>query len=68
MDIKTYVDQLTPDERDTFAKQAGTTREYLSQIIHGHRQASAALAKELRSASGEKIDLHSIRPDIWDAA
>lgn len=65
MDLKTYTAKLTPEQRRGFADRAGTNLAYLSQLIHGHRRASPTLARRLREASGNQIDLCALRPDVW---
>jgi DNA-binding transcriptional regulator YdaS (Cro superfamily) len=65
MDLKTYLYGLPPDERDDYAERAGTTVAYLIQLAGNHRKASPGLAKALAAASGNKVKLSALRPDIW---
>ena len=73
MDIKTFAQALTADQRQKLVKLAGTNTAYFSQISNGHRQASSDLARELVRASKQLfpddderwLTLHGVRPDIW---
>jgi len=71
MNIKQFFTSLTPDEKETLAKAIGTSVPVLSQIAHGHRNASPKRARELVRAADELfgpdrgLTLAGIRPDIW---
>ncbi len=73
MDIKTFADALTPEQRQKLVRIAGTNAAYFSQIANGHRQASSDLARKLVHASKQIfsdndeqwLTLHGVRPDIW---
>lgn len=65
MDLKQYLDTLQPDQREAYARRAGTTYAYLIQLAGGHRAASPKLAKALHAESRKKIPLSKLRPDIW---
>lgn len=65
MDLKTFASQLSPAERADFVERAGTNLAYLSQLVNGHRRAGPSLARRLRAASGDVIELESLRPDLW---
>lgn len=73
MDIKTFAQALTAEERQKLVKLAGTNTAYFSQISNGHRQASSDLAQQLVRASKQIfpdnderwLTLHGVRPDIW---
>jgi DNA-binding transcriptional regulator YdaS (Cro superfamily) len=64
-ELKAFLDGLSPDELDRFAKRSGTTSAYLAQIKGGHRRASTRLAQRLVSASTGRLRLHAVRPDVW---
>lgn len=57
--------------RAEFAERAGTKKLYVHQLIcrkkKSRRNASPDLARRLSEASGGKVALHEIRPDIWSA-
>lgn len=64
-DLKGYWETLDTRGRQRFAKRAKTNTAYLSQLVHGHRRASPEMAKSLHEASGHKVPLEKLRPDIW---
>lgn len=68
MDLKTYVADLTAEQKRTFAKNAGIQRIYLSQLVTGFRRPSAELSRRLHEASGFRVALNELRPDLWDKA
>lgn len=67
MDMKTYLQQATPDERDALAAAVGSSVGYFYLIGGGHRRASPALCKRLVGAE-PKLTLGDLRPDIWAPA
>lgn len=67
MDMKTYLKQATPDEREVTASAAGTSVGYLYLIAGGHRRPSTDLTKRLVEAE-PKLTLSGLRPDIWEIA
>ena len=68
MDAKRFICEFGWEEAERIAKEAGTTREYFSQIAHGHRNASVPLAKRLVAASAGRLTLTGLRPDIYEDA
>lgn len=64
MDMKTYLQQAKPDERDALAAAVGSSVGYFYLIGGGHRRASAGLCKRLVGAE-PKLTLTELRPDIW---
>lgn len=67
MDMKTYLRQASPEERDALAAQVKSSVGYLYLIGGGHRNAGKNLCKALVVAE-PKLTLHELRPDIWSAA
>lgn len=65
MELKQYLDELEPQQREAFAKRAGTNTAYLIQLAGKHRAPSPKLAKALVAASRNKLSLSALRPDIW---
>jgi DNA-binding transcriptional regulator YdaS (Cro superfamily) len=65
MDLKAYLDDLEPEQREAFAKRAGTSPAYLLQLAGKHRAPSPKLAKALVAASRNRLSLEALRPDIW---
>jgi hypothetical protein len=67
MDMKTYLRQATPDEREALATEVKSSVGYFYLIAGGHRNPSTGLAKRLVEAE-PKLTLSGLRPDIWEAA
>lgn len=64
MDMKTYLQQATPDERDALAAAVGSSVGYFYLLGGSHRRASPALCRRLVDAES-KLTLSELRPDIW---
>lgn len=60
-----FLDGLTPEQLDQYAKECGTSAGYLMQLKGGHRRASTKLARTLVEKSGGGLRLHAVRPDVW---
>lgn len=65
MDIKDYLDKLSPSERAEFAARANTSSAYLSQLAHGHRKAGLKLIHAIELASHGEVSGPDLRPDIF---
>lgn len=65
MDLKQYLSELTPEQRQDLAERAGTSPAYLVQLAGAHRKPSPAMARALVEASNNKLSLENLRPDIW---
>ena len=65
MDLRTFLDAMTPAERREFANRCGTTPNYLAQLHYGVKPPGPAMARTLHEQSGQKIPLEKLRPDIW---
>jgi hypothetical protein len=71
--FKAWMNAATPDEQELLAQKIGTTKGMLYQMSGGHRQASAARAGAIESATAE-MHKHSkgrlpkiMRTDICEA-
>jgi hypothetical protein len=64
MDMKTYLQQATPEEREALAIAVKSSVGYFYLIGGGHRRASPGLCKRLVAAE-PKLTLSGLRPDIW---
>lgn len=51
--------------RNTTAARLGVAPQYLSQIAHGWRRASPALARVIEDGTGGEVTRTQLRPDIW---
>jgi DNA-binding transcriptional regulator YdaS (Cro superfamily) len=67
MDIKSYIEPMTADEKLEFADKAKTSVAYISQLIHGHRKAGLKTAHAIELASGGAVTRFDLRPDIFGA-
>lgn len=67
MDMKTYLKQATPAQRETLAQAVDSSVGYLYLIGGGHRRASPDLCQRLVAAE-KKLTLTELRPDIWSAS
>lgn len=65
MDLRTFLDAMPRPERRSFAKRCGTTLNYLAQLQYGIKRPGPLMARTLHEASGRKVPLESMRPDIW---
>lgn len=65
MELKHYWKDLSPDGKRELAVRVGTCTNYISQMANGFKRPSHDMAKRLHSASGGKLPLWKLRPDIW---
>lgn len=64
MDLKTYLETLSTDEREAFAKACGTSVGHLKNIGYGYRSCAESLAIEIERHSSRKVMCESLRPDV----
>lgn len=64
-DFATLYRRLNRSEKLALAKKLGSSPAYLSQLINGHRRASALFAVKIERATDGKIRRQDIRPDIF---
>lgn len=67
MDMKTYLRQATPDQRQALAAAVHSSVGYFYLIAGNHKRPSAKLCHALVAAE-PKLNLHELRPDIWPEA
>lgn len=65
MNIKDFLNNLTPVAVAEFAARAETTVGHLAQLKGGHRKPSPEFAKRLVAASFGVLTLAELRPDVW---
>jgi len=65
MKFKTYYTALTPQEKTELASNLKTSKAYLSQIAHGHRQAGFKFAVRIEEITSGLCPREDIRPDIY---
>ena len=64
MDMKNYLKQAAPRDRQALADAAGTSVAYLYLIGGRHRRPSTKLCQKLVAAE-VKLSLSELRPDVW---
>lgn len=64
MDMKTYLRQASPEQREELASAVSSSVAYLYQIGGLHKKPSAKLCQMLVGAE-PKLSLAELRPDIW---
>ena len=64
-ELKTYMENLPEPERSEFSTKVKARYMYLRQMFYGASAPSPGLAQRICSATGGKITLHMLRPDIW---
>lgn len=63
--LRDWLGQTADPQRQELADKAGTSVAYLWQLAGGHRKASLEMAKRLQDASGKKLTIEGLRPDIF---
>ena len=64
MNLKQYLDSLPTGTQKDFAALVGTSPGYIRQLKFG-KQPSAKLCRRMVEASGGKLTLAELRPDIF---
>lgn len=64
MDIKTFMKEATPEEREALAKKVGSSVGYFWQLAGGHKKPGTDLCHRLVQAE-PRLTLHELRPDVW---
>jgi len=54
-EFKDYWRNLSPDEKNSIATRLHTSTAYLSQVAHGHRNASKRLSELARIVTGTEF-------------
>ena len=65
MDIKTFLSNLSPDEKKTLANDAKTSVAYLSQLASGYRLAGLKTAANKAAATQGQVSINDLRPDLF---
>ena len=66
MDMKTWLQQASKDQRQALADLCGSSVGYFYLIGGAHRRPSSKLCKILVTHE-PRLTLHALRPDIWAA-
>lgn len=64
MDMKTYLQQATPEQRENLARNVASSVGYFYLIAGAHRRAGTNLCRRLVAAE-PKLSLNKLRPDVW---
>lgn len=65
MDLRTYLKSLgSIEEREQYAKRAGTTLGYLRKVLSTKQSVSVKLAVSLARESGGAVRIESLKPDV----
>ncbi|NDV77290.1 helix-turn-helix domain-containing protein [Burkholderia cenocepacia] len=59
-----YLKGLTKEQRAELAEKCGTSVAYLWQIAYEQRRCREALAIEIEKATGRKVKVEDLRPDV----
>lgn len=59
-----YLKGLTKEQRAELAEKCGTSVAYLWQIAYEQRRCREALAIEIEKATGRKVTVEDLRPDV----
>ncbi|MBF7696646.1 YdaS family helix-turn-helix protein [Acinetobacter rathckeae] len=62
--LKKYLADMNPKDREVFAKQCGTTVGNLNQLIYVSKKCGAGLAIEIEKASKGKISCNELCPGV----
>ena len=58
-----FINSLSAEQRDDFARKCGTTTGMLKQICYGYRKCNPTLAIEIDKHSGGKVTCESLNKD-----
>lgn len=64
MDLKTYWDGLTVEQRETFATACGSTWKHLRNISYGYKSCAEKLAIAIERESHGAVVCETLRPDV----
>lgn len=65
MDLKTFLADMDPDERDAFAKRCGTTLGHLQNVKYGTKSCATDLAVNIERESDNQVRRWELRLDWW---
>lgn len=64
MCLKTYLRNMKPEERETFASDCGTTLKYMRLVAYRAKKPNAELCIAIERESGGAVRCEALRPDI----
>jgi DNA-binding transcriptional regulator YdaS (Cro superfamily) len=68
MNLIQYRDKHAGSGRDVWGDLAGavgSSKAYISQIAHGHRRASAEMARDIEIKTNGEVTRDQLRPDLF---
>lgn len=65
MNLKSFLQNLSGDERDGFARQCGTTRGHLQNVMYGQKACAPELATQIEIHADKAVRRWDLRPDDW---
>ena len=68
MNLKTYLQDMTVDQKRSFAQKADTSVAYLSQLANGHRRAGIRACRSIEMATCGVVKMADLRPDLFGEA
>jgi len=67
MDLRNYINSLSPAAREAFEKESGTTINYLRNAVSAGKKIGADIAIAIDRASRGAVPCEEIRPDVdWE--
>ena len=67
MTLRQYWFSLSKPDQAAFLAAVGTSRGNFAALRCGMKRPGPEMARKIFSASGGKVPLHVLRPDIWPA-
>jgi len=64
MDLKTYISDLSTEERESFAKKCETSLRHLQNVAYGYKPAGESLCINIERETKGKVICESLRPDV----
>lgn len=65
MTLRQYWFSLSRPEQVEFLARVGTTKAHFAALRVGLKRPGPEMARKLFDASGGRVPLHVMRPDIW---
>lgn len=65
MELKTFLSELDPEDREPFAKRCGTSIGHLQNVKYGTKTCATDLAVSIERESGGRVRRWDLRPDDW---
>ena len=65
MQLKQYLSNLPPAEREAFAISVGTTAKHLTNAAYGYRPLDVKVCVSIESVSGGAVTRQDLKPNDW---